>query len=426
MLHTEEMPWAWQEDDEGYRSRFRTKGAGKDRPKGGGKGKGSGKGGERRPEWRCKCGVPNFMERNWCRRCGLDFTHGEPIGVVDKVTSLCSPATPVQGANAAAAETATEVVITPLAQQIKFHKALLAAARQHGESPEVKAEILRQEEELKRLATAERESQEPKVRLRSLLDRVRHREEVVTARQTEVRTLTEQLKSTTDAASQAEVALNEAKVELNALQESMAAARTTPVQVHVPAGAGANAQLQSLLAAAKACMADPASGQVGLAQAVRDAEHAQQQQQQDLMAALSARDAGVRAEGDSVVYDREAQEKLSAAQVAAAASLQQALQPVASSAGVPASQDHPPTQEGDDVAMGDDELEDIMTELPPDKKARLRREWQRWAMPGCADNIHGGAPTPALGTPAPGGAAPVLEPPTKHKGGAASRLSKPY
>lgn len=223
------MPWTWQEDSDGFRSKVRHKGAGKGPGMGKGKGKGKGKGAERRPEWRCRCGAPNFMERNWCRRCGLDYTHGEPIQPSSPEltngkahTLIASPGSLEEETNAGTKEASSEPA--RIANMIKFHKSLLAAARQHGDTPEARAEVARQEEELKRLASAEREAQPDRDRLRSLLDRVKYREGTAAAKQAEVQELQEMLQEATESASQAAASLNEAKLELHTLQETMAAA----------------------------------------------------------------------------------------------------------------------------------------------------------------------------------------------------------
>ena len=170
------MPWKWEEDTAGFHRKVRTP------PKGKGKGKGqspdSGTSQRRRDEWRCRCGTHNFLERNWCRLCGRDYTHGELVTAapVQALGVICAQA-PAAPASASQSESTSmdtgdgEPAPTPVAQKIRLRKALLAAARQGGDTPEANAEVSRHEAELERLTAEEKAAVPAEARLRSLLDR---------------------------------------------------------------------------------------------------------------------------------------------------------------------------------------------------------------------------------------------------------------
>ena len=215
------MPWAWQEDGDGFRSKIHTKGAGKGRrvEKGDSSGKGIGKGGGRRPEWRCSCGTHNFLDRNWCRLCGKDYTNGELVKPPETTGAAASvpsqeAAGPVETPKIAAAGGAPASVT----QQIRMHKALLAAARQSGDTPEAHAEAKRHEGALARLAAEEKAALPPENRLRSALDRVRGRERVAAAADSAVADLTVRLDVAKKAAADAHSALEKDRCELQQLQ----------------------------------------------------------------------------------------------------------------------------------------------------------------------------------------------------------------
>ena len=173
----------------------------------------------------------------------------------------------VAGLAAAGGVSTIDAAAHAIAQQVKFHRALLAAARQHGSAPEAQAEVARQEAQIARLTAEEKAAQPPEDRLRSLLDRVRHREQTAAAADVKVKELEAQLKAAKEAAVDAHASLDKDRSELTKLQSSM----STPP----PAAPVAAAQaLATLLAAVQELRSGAEGAQDKLTQASESAQAA--------------------------------------------------------------------------------------------------------------------------------------------------------
>ena len=136
---------------------------------------------------------------------------------------------------------------TSIAKKIRFHKAMLAVARQSEDSQEARDEVERHEAELTRLAAEEKAQLPVESRLRSLLDRVRHREKTASVAELKVSELSTRLDEARKVAEDARSALEADRRELSQLQASMA----TPQQSKEPVSTDAAAALRDLLAAVR-------------------------------------------------------------------------------------------------------------------------------------------------------------------------------
>ena len=136
---------------------------------------------------------------------------------------------------------------TSIAKKIRFHKAMLAVARQSEDSQEARDEVERHEAELTRLAAEEKAQLPVESRLRSLLDRVRHREKTASVVELKVSELSTRLDEARKVAEDARSALEADRRELSQLQASMA----TPQQSKEPVSTDAAAALRDLLAAVR-------------------------------------------------------------------------------------------------------------------------------------------------------------------------------
>lgn len=192
------------------------------------------------------------MERNWCRLCGRDYTHGEPVQApAAEVTGTAAarsaqPAT-AQPLSQSLPVDASDAASAGIAKKIRFHKAMLAVARQSEDTPDARAEVERHEAELTRLAAEEKAALPAESRLRSLLDRVRHREKTTSSADLKVSELTTQLEQARKVAEEARSVFEADRLELAQLQATMAKTQ----QPKEPAPADAAVALRDLLAAVK-------------------------------------------------------------------------------------------------------------------------------------------------------------------------------
>ena len=168
-----------------------------------------------------------------------------------------SATAPGGGAGAPVTPFASQVKedIPLIAQRIRVRRAFLAAARQQGGTAEVQEEIQRHEAVLEVLLAEEKAAIPPESRLRSLLDRVRHKESILASEDAKVKELSEQLQTARSAAEETRSSLATDKAELAALQAKMSAANAS-AQARPSTAAGTAQALEALLAATKA-LANP-------------------------------------------------------------------------------------------------------------------------------------------------------------------------
>ena len=202
----------------------------------------------RKAEWVCaSCGTQNFVSKEICRRCRTRWSNtcallpaGSPP-VRNGRANIASAQVAQYSARLGTSDQSTFAGVAPptgispddppsLAQRIKVRRALLAAAKQQGESREVQEEVHRHESLLEVLLAEEKAALPPESRLRSLLDKVKHKETTLASEEAKVVELTAQLQAAKEAAEETRASLTTDKTELATLQAKMSAGTSTVAQ----------------------------------------------------------------------------------------------------------------------------------------------------------------------------------------------------
>ena len=291
------------------------------------------------------------MERNWCRGCGLDYTHGDLVKppVVEAASDTCAP----PPAFVQSSSYATAGARTPVAQRIRLRKALLAAARQHGDGQDVQEEVRRHEAELARLTAEERASQPTEDRLRSLLDRVRHKEQVADAADAKVKELSTQLAAATAAATEARSALDADRREMAELKAAMA----SPPQVG-PAPRPEAATPPAALAEAKATEASLNAVLAAFAMAAKEGSTIEERQGLE----------GAVQQAKDQATAREAAREAAKQAAEAKATAETSAMAVDRAEGSKRKGEEPSMTQPGDQDLQDEELEALLSKVPPGKR----------------------------------------------------------